>query len=342
MNSPRILLEYRPVRIGWLIEGRKVAQLQTAANWSTCLWGGCYNPMIPIDDEDLSSQLIAAFGVDVLIAVESSDATKAFVEKYPHLHLHLWREGLFADRRAEFVDIRHAARRAMVSGNLDSLAFLRPIWPERDSLSAIWSILVGRYPDPGEGIDYPREVRRHLEIEDMPMTRDDEMPAKIIGSVIPMSLTGYDIISRRRRFHSGWLNPGIVFGNAQDFDDLVLCWNLRAAGAEVWFYDQTQNDRMRRSAQRRLGQSQADSRAGVCDRLLHSSRRQPEILRRFAGRLLWGKRPALRRQSRHRLFRQAPGKAVCRLAKDPARDLPFCKPAGENDAVVGAKELLLQ
>jgi hypothetical protein len=52
----------------------------------------------------------------------------------------------------------------------------------------------------------------------------------------------------------------------------------------------------------------------------------PEGSRKYFGALLvgyyGGKRPTLRRQSRHRLFRQAPGGSVCRLTKDPARDYP--------------------
>jgi hypothetical protein len=31
-NPPRIWLDYRPVRIGWVVEGADVEQLATAAN----------------------------------------------------------------------------------------------------------------------------------------------------------------------------------------------------------------------------------------------------------------------------------------------------------------------
>jgi hypothetical protein len=85
-NPPQIWLKYRPVRIGWVVQGRDLAQLLTAASWNTCLWGGRFNPIIPMDDIDLANNLIATFGVDVLIPVAASDATKAFIDNYSHLH----------------------------------------------------------------------------------------------------------------------------------------------------------------------------------------------------------------------------------------------------------------
>jgi hypothetical protein len=48
----------------------------------------------------------------------------------------------------------------------------------------------------------------------------------------------------RRRDLTGWLDPGIVLGSATNFDDLVLFWNLRAAGAAMCFYDQTASTRL--------------------------------------------------------------------------------------------------
>ena len=39
-NAPRIWLDYRPVRIGWVIADRDIAQLVTAAQWNTCCGAG--------------------------------------------------------------------------------------------------------------------------------------------------------------------------------------------------------------------------------------------------------------------------------------------------------------
>jgi hypothetical protein len=64
----------------------------------------------------------------------------------------------------------------------------------------------------------------------------------LLDGIPPLALTAYDMT--RRRDPAGWLNPGIVLGSATDFDDLVLFWNLRAAGAMMCFYDQAVSARL--------------------------------------------------------------------------------------------------
>jgi hypothetical protein len=66
-SAPRIWLDYRPVRIGWVIADRDIARLATAATWSSCLWGGRFNPIIPIHDVTLADQLVKTFAVDILL-----------------------------------------------------------------------------------------------------------------------------------------------------------------------------------------------------------------------------------------------------------------------------------
>src|SRR5271166_3164677 len=141
-NPPRIWLTYRPVRIGWVVEGGNVSQLVTAASWSTCLWGGRFNPIIPLDDVELANNLIATFGVDVLIPIAACEATSAFTARYPHLHMNLAEGGIFADRRCDFADIRHAASRAMALGGgrlIDGRAVepMLPRWSQDDPLAAL-------------------------------------------------------------------------------------------------------------------------------------------------------------------------------------------------------------
>ena len=239
-NPPRIWLDYRPVRIGWVAEARDVAQLATAASWSTCLWGGLFNPIIPIEDRDFSDSLIRTFGVDVLIPVVTSNATKAFVDSYPHLHLAMWGGGVFENGLSEFVDIRHAIRRAAGAGAPAPLrlsAFVRPVWLPDDPMAAMFSVLFGRYPSPEDvTLDYVAGFRRSLAMPDRPIDRDAAIPAELCRGITPLDFTAFDISSRREW---GWLDPGIVLGDAINFDDLLLFWNLRAAGASMFFFDRT-------------------------------------------------------------------------------------------------------
>ena len=92
-SAPRIWLEYRPVRIGWVVPDRDITRLSKAAAWNSCLWGGRYNPVIPIDNPALADQLIRTFAVDLLIPIGASDATLTFIDRFPYLAHTRWRGG---------------------------------------------------------------------------------------------------------------------------------------------------------------------------------------------------------------------------------------------------------
>jgi hypothetical protein len=112
-DAPHIWLGYRPIRIGWFVTGGSLDQLRKAAIWSTALWGGRFNPIIPLHDLELSRNLVRTFPVDLLVPVEPDAATARFKEDFGHLITPLlWGERVFSDNRCNFVDIRHVVRRA--------------------------------------------------------------------------------------------------------------------------------------------------------------------------------------------------------------------------------------
>jgi hypothetical protein len=247
-NSPRIWLDYRPVRIGWVVSDRDVAQLTAAARWNSCLWGGRFNPVIPMNDRGLSDKLVRLFGVDVLLPVTPTDNMKAFIDSYPHLHFHMWGNSIFKDRRCEFVDIRHAVKRAVRQASVGPGSILgsivRPVWSPADPLAPLFDVLLGHYPEVGEiTINYPNGIRAFLEMPDKRIVDGEALSPDFLRSVTPLAFTGFDLSQRRDR--SGWLSPGIILGSATDFDDLLLLWNLRASGASVCFYDVTQANRLK-------------------------------------------------------------------------------------------------
>jgi hypothetical protein len=203
-------------------------------------------------DRGLADKLIRLFGVDVLLAVTPTDESKAFTDLYPHLHLHMWGDSIFNDKSCEFVDIRHAVKRAIREARVGAGPILgsivRPVWSESDSLAALFSVLLGRYPEVGEiTINYPRGIRAAFEMPDRAIAANEGLPQDLVRSVTPLALTGFDL--SRKRDRSGWLSPGVFFGSANDFDDLLLFWNLRAGGASACFYDATEPTRLKPFAQ---------------------------------------------------------------------------------------------
>jgi hypothetical protein len=244
-SPPRIWLDYRPVRIGWVIPDRDVVRLTTASAWNSCLWGGRFNPIIPVHDTAQADQLVKTFAVDLLISIDGTASTRAFIDRFPRLAMNRWREPIFERRRCEFADIRHIVRRIVRYQDEHAESHLVvPTWEPTDALHPLFSVLFGLYPQPNEQIsDYKGGLRKALNVPEKPIPVEGEVPKDLIEGISPIALTAYDMT--RRRDPTGWLNPGIVLGSSTDFDDLVLFWNLRAAGATMCFYDEAQATRLK-------------------------------------------------------------------------------------------------
>ena len=244
-GAPRIWLDYRPVRIGWVIPDRDITRLAKAAAWSSCLWGGQYNPVIPIDDPALAEQLVKTFAVDLLIPIEETDAARTFIERFPYLPHTRWHGTIFTRRQCEFADIRHVVRRIFRQQDKQAQsALILPVWDKADPLGALLSIVFGQYPAPDEHVaDYKAGIRKAFDVPEKIIPADGAVPKELIDGIPPLALTGYDMT--RGRDPTGWLNPGVFLGSASDFDDLALFWNLRAAGAPLYFYDQADTARLK-------------------------------------------------------------------------------------------------
>jgi hypothetical protein len=145
-------------------------------------------------------------------------------------------------RRCEFADIRHVVRRIhRHQDNQAKSALILPTWDQTDGLDPLFSVLFGRYPAPNNQIaDYEGGIRRAYDVTQESIS--GVVPAELLDGIPPLALTTYDMT--RRRDPTGWLNPSIVLGSATDFDDLVLFWNLRAAGATMCFYDPAASARL--------------------------------------------------------------------------------------------------
>lgn len=200
-SPPRIWLDYRPVRIGWVISDRSIDRLATMATWNTCLWGGRFNCVIPTHDTELAERLVSCFAVDVLLPVQPDDAAKAFIDRFPYLTLHRWGDSIFREGDCEFADIRHALRRIAAHQDQElSERFCMPVWDAGDQLSALFATEFGAYPTANADIaDYKDGVKSALDTEDIQFSVGDELPIKLLERISPVQLTGYDTSMSRNR-----------------------------------------------------------------------------------------------------------------------------------------------
>lgn len=209
-NAPHMWLSYRPVRIGSLVSQRSLSQLAKAASLSTALWGGKFNPIIPINDGPLSEQLIRTFQVDLMLPIEQNEDSRRFVERFPELHAPLWSNPVFERGRCNFVDVRHPARKAserLAGSRIAPPRFLRPTWEPDDELDILMTVLVGRYPPVEEiSLNYAKGLEASIDYRELPLKQEDPIPSELLEGVVPLDLSSLEVTLDGRPL--GWLAPG--------------------------------------------------------------------------------------------------------------------------------------
>ena len=85
METLSMRIRYRPLRIGWCLSDGDIAGLQKALRLTHTLWGGRFNPIIPVGDFELGRQLVTLFRVDVLFPLSEDEIVKTFIERFPYI-----------------------------------------------------------------------------------------------------------------------------------------------------------------------------------------------------------------------------------------------------------------
>jgi|SRR5215831_6681406 len=97
MATFNLEVRYRPVRVGFLVQQGSIQDLVKAAGMNTLLWGGVYNPVLPVSgDGTYAKQLMHLFSVDVLVAVTHCPEIDKIMSDFPFLQEpHHYTNGLF-------------------------------------------------------------------------------------------------------------------------------------------------------------------------------------------------------------------------------------------------------
>ena len=246
MHTLSVTLKYRPLRIGWCVANGDFAGFRSAVRQSFTMWGGRYNPIIPVDDVELAEQLVTLYRVDMLIDVSGTDANKAFVETHEHLRNPLHHPLFYprfheANKSAAIVDIQHPIARIYgeyykhnpkAESGVDAYQ-----WDEADLLADMMLCTYGAFPPAQEiGVDYLGMIGTALLGQVKQIPNGQELPILHPGRETVSSLNrafiDWDYVVRNH-----WDYPGFFVGHADDWSDLVANWNLKAAGVQLFFYD---------------------------------------------------------------------------------------------------------
>lgn len=243
MNTINLAITYRPVHVGWCIRVGNLEDLRRAISWSCTLWGGRFNPIIPVGDGIDGKALASRFRIDVLYPVVEDVAVKAFVDSVDHLG---WTPfpapgPFFRDFGSQiespFLDVSSSIQYAYdkyVKGQphpaTNAVLFK---WDATDPLRDVFLAQFGSYPSPEEsGLDYFDFAKRALGAMELQIPLDGALPADAFEKLTPSGMTNTELVSDTSKS-----DDGFYVGDAKSFHDVVNFWNLRAADLNLVFFD---------------------------------------------------------------------------------------------------------
>src|SRR3954465_5954524 len=112
METTRIDICYRPMRIAWAIQSGDRDAFRQAVRLTNTLWGGLFNPIVLVDRPEEAKQIIEQFRADFVWPIGDSAAVKDFPSQFSHLINPLFPDLLFlkdsrAPTRAHLLDIHN-------------------------------------------------------------------------------------------------------------------------------------------------------------------------------------------------------------------------------------------
>ncbi len=246
MNTLSVTVRYRPIRIGWCIRAGDFEAMREALKLTFTMWGGRYNPLIPVDDFDFASSLIRLFRVDVLWPVSKDDVVNKFIERFPHLPNPFFHEELFvpyenSKRGPQIVDIYHPIRRLYEehfknNPSPDTTVTIFE-WQAEDPLADVLLATLGAVPKADvSGTDYPFLLKRDLSAKTVVLTPAEPLP-QFAEKNLAVSAFCRAFIQQHYSVQNYWGHPGLYVGSVSNFDDQVTFWNLRATNTSLMFYD---------------------------------------------------------------------------------------------------------
>lgn len=239
MESIAIHQSLRPIRYAFLIPEEDKENLLKAVSINTVLWGGIFNPIIPLGDRFDVNGILEAFDADVLVNLSGSELHE-LVKKQNIPNIVSSNEIL---RQPE-----QRARRvlALGFGMGDILQYIQNAEFKKGLESSKVSVVTS-VPDDWEAY----AAASFGSFQHLPGAGNDPMPAykALVGAkefsfdpavdvdygehLFPLEITAYGI---RRSGRAANFSSHILFiGDPSNLDDLVEYWNIRATGRSTWF-----------------------------------------------------------------------------------------------------------
>ena len=249
MDTLNLRVAYRPLRIGWCIRTDSNEDMRKALRLTHTLWGGQYNPLIPIDDPLLAKCLIDLFKVDALYPISGDKGVKDFIKEYPYLPWPITWDELFIDsdnsKLPTILDIyhpiRHLYEKYFKGKDKPEVSICLYEWSASDPLADVFLATLGQLPEGDLALHYSRLFENFSAIERSTVKKDQAIAEDILNKITINQITCINLKYYRPRSRG---NPGFYIGDAENIKDILTYWNLRASSADLLFYDPEHSDRL--------------------------------------------------------------------------------------------------
>lgn len=241
MESIHIRQRVRPSRYAFVVTGGEFAGALQAASINAALWGGVYNPIVPVEPEDERNGLLVAFDPDFLVNLTGRDLPATLAKRYDQRII----------AQADLVGTDHRTRQKELAIGFNIVPLLNHVHerevrftsePSRaglivpgdaEGLAEFIAFAFGLFRwAPETYIKFDELFRGGLRARTVEMPELTPPPdfAKLLP---PLELTRYGL---RRSRGSGSFSSHIVFiGDHRKVTDLVAYWNIRATGRHMTF-----------------------------------------------------------------------------------------------------------
>lgn len=249
MDTVRVNIAYRPLRICWAIKAGDHDAFREAVRMNHALWGGRFNPIVVVDRASEAHAVVEAFRADIVQPIGDSEDLHKFAAGFKHLISPLMQSvfmGEERDTRAEVLDVHNAMIFGRDTAEWKHMQENKPRiykWRADDPLSDVFLIQLGAYPDQATiGIDYESMFKASLGASEIEIEPAAVLPSDLFDHASIAYLSRHHL-RRHYSVRSYWDHHGFYLGNATCLDDLVAFWNLRAADLSLLFVDRAHLDR---------------------------------------------------------------------------------------------------
>ena len=256
MNTTRVYIKKRPVKIGFLIEEGNIDDLVKIAGINTLLWGGIYNPIIPVNNgERLSDNLIKTFDVDIISSEENNKKINDFIKNREYLKICFESDSVFFDQSKtifKYVDIRHLIYyiwdEFLKNKNNDKINYYIVNWDKKDPLNKLFSIDFG-YLDNIILSNIKEIYLDYLSAKEIKINCNEVLCEYLEMPFNPITLT---IKGLHNTYRNTPQNLCLYIGDENNFNDLLNYWNIRACGCNIMFLPKNHLERYKKIIQKRI------------------------------------------------------------------------------------------